>query len=44
VAELRPVPRQPVAAEALLARWHRLPLVDYGALRAELDQVMDPAL
>ena len=44
VAELRPVPRQPVAAEALLARWHRLPLVDYRALRAELDQVMDPAL
>jgi prevent-host-death family protein len=44
VAELRPVLRQPLAAETLLARWRRLPPVDYQALRAELDQVMDPAL
>jgi prevent-host-death family protein len=44
VAELRPVPRQPLAAEALLARWHRLPPVNYRALRADLDEVMDPAL
>jgi prevent-host-death family protein len=44
VAELRPLRRQPLAAEALLARWHRLPPVDYPAMRAELDEVLDPAL
>ena len=44
VAELRPVRRQPLTAETLLARWHRLPAVDYRALRADLDEVMDPAL
>ncbi|HUK71014.1 MAG TPA: type II toxin-antitoxin system prevent-host-death family antitoxin [Streptosporangiaceae bacterium] len=44
VAQLRPVPRQPLTAEALLARWHRLPPVNYRALRADLDEVMDPAL
>jgi len=44
VAELRPVSRQPLTAEALLARWHRLPPVDYRAMRAEIDEVMDPAL
>jgi prevent-host-death family protein len=44
VAELRPVSRPPLTAETLLARWHRLPPVDYLAMRAELDEVMDPAL
>lgn len=44
VAELRPVSRQPLTAETLLARWQRLPAVDYPAMRAELDEVMDPAL
>jgi prevent-host-death family protein len=44
VAELRPLRRQPLAAEALLTRWHRLPPVDYRTMRAELDQVLDPAL
>ena len=44
VAELRPVPRQPLTTETLLARWHRLPPVNYRALRADLDKVMDPAL
>jgi prevent-host-death family protein len=44
VAELRPVSRPPLTAETLLARWHRLPPVDYQAMRAELDEVMDPAL
>jgi prevent-host-death family protein len=44
VAELRPVLRQPLTAETLLARWHRLPPVNYRALRADLDKVMDPAL
>lgn len=44
VAELRPVSRRPLTAETLLARWHRLPPVDYRAMRAELDEVMDPTL
>ena len=37
VAELRPVSRRPLTAEVLLARWHRLPPVDYRSMRAELD-------
>jgi len=44
VAELRPVSRPPLTAEALLARWHRLPSVDYRTLRADLDEILDPAL
>ena len=44
VAELHPVPRRPLTAETLLARWRRLPPVDYQALRAELDEVLDPDL
>jgi prevent-host-death family protein len=44
VAELRPVARPPLKAEALLARWRRLPQVDYHAMRAEIDEIMDPAL
>jgi prevent-host-death family protein len=44
VAELRPVSRPPLTAETLLARWHRLPPVDYRAMRVELDEVMDAAL
>jgi hypothetical protein len=28
----------------LLTRWHLLPPVDHRAMRAELDEVMDPAL
>ncbi len=44
VAELRPVRRPALTAETLLGRWHRLPPVDYRAMRAELDEVLDPAL
>jgi prevent-host-death family protein len=44
VAELRPVGRKPLAAETLLARWHRLPAADYQAMRAETDEVLDPGL
>ena len=44
VAELRPVSRPPLTAEALLARWHRLPPVDYRAMRAETDEILDPSL
>lgn len=44
VAELRPVPRPPLKASALLANWRRLPGVDPAALRADLDAVLDPSL
>jgi prevent-host-death family protein len=44
VAELRPVSRQPLTAENLLARWQRLPPVDYPAMRAEIEKVTNPAL
>lgn len=44
VAELHPVPTRPLTAEALLARWHRLPPMDYQTMRAELDEIMDPTL
>jgi prevent-host-death family protein len=44
VAELRPVSRPPLTAENLLARWQRLPPVDYPAMRAQTDKVIKPAL
>ncbi|HEY2641097.1 MAG TPA: type II toxin-antitoxin system prevent-host-death family antitoxin [Streptosporangiaceae bacterium] len=44
IAELRPIARQPLTAESLLARWHLLPPVDYRAMRAELDEAMDSAM
>ena len=44
VAELRPVPRPPLEAETLLARWRRLPQVDYHAMRADIDEIMGPGL
>jgi prevent-host-death family protein len=44
VAELRPVSRPSLSAETLLARWRRLPPVDYRAMRAELDEVLEPTL
>ena len=49
VAELHPIPRRPLTAETLLARWRgpagsTAPPVDYQALRAELDEVLDPDL
>jgi prevent-host-death family protein len=44
VAELRPVSQPPLMAETLLARWRGLPPVDYRTLRAEIDEVLKPAL
>jgi antitoxin (DNA-binding transcriptional repressor) of toxin-antitoxin stability system len=43
VAELRAM-RPPLSAEALLNRWHRLPALDPTALRADIDQLLDPQL
>lgn len=44
VAELRPLPKSPLMAETLLARWHRLPYVDYRLMREEIDEILDPSL
>jgi prevent-host-death family protein len=44
VAELRPVQKPPLMAETLLARWRRLPHVDYRTMREEIDEILDPAL
>ena len=44
VAELRPVGREPVARDVLLARWRRLPPVDPDGLRRDLARIIDPSL
>jgi antitoxin (DNA-binding transcriptional repressor) of toxin-antitoxin stability system len=44
VAELRAISPPTLSAEALLSRWRRLPRVDYVALRADLDRVLDASL
>jgi prevent-host-death family protein len=44
VAELRPLPRRPLQAVRLLERWRALPVVDPVRLRADIDEVLDPAL
>jgi len=42
VAELKPTPREPMEASALLERWRTLPNVDGESLRREIDDLMDP--
>jgi prevent-host-death family protein len=44
VARLTPVSSPPLTAERLLERWARLPPVDAVALRAEIDETLDPFL
>ncbi|MHB1852728.1 MAG: type II toxin-antitoxin system Phd/YefM family antitoxin [Acidimicrobiales bacterium] len=44
VAELRPLPPHALSAQVLLRRWHRLPHVDPGAFRGDLDAVLDSRL
>ena len=44
VAELRPIPKQALDRETLLARFKRLPAVDPAKLRRDLDRVIDPVL
>lgn len=44
VAELRPLPRKPLTAETLLARWRHLPDVDPVAFRRDIDRIIDPSL
>lgn len=44
VAELRPLPRRPVSAATLLARWQHVPHVDPRELHRDLDEAVDPSL
>jgi hypothetical protein len=44
VAELRPLTRPGLAADALLARWRRLPPLDPVAVRRDIDELIDPSL
>lgn len=44
VAELRPLGREPMPLDLILARRRHLPAVDPDRLRHDLDQVLDPAL
>jgi antitoxin (DNA-binding transcriptional repressor) of toxin-antitoxin stability system len=41
VAEMRGISRGPVHVEPLLQRWRSVPRVDFGALRADLDDLLD---
>ena len=44
VAELRPLGREPVPLDVLIARRRHLPQVDPARLRKDLDQALDPSL
>jgi len=44
VAELRPLGRTPLTAEALLERWSRLPAMDPDRLRRDIDSILDARL
>jgi antitoxin (DNA-binding transcriptional repressor) of toxin-antitoxin stability system len=44
VAELRAVAPPPLSADALLDRWRQLPAVDPGALRADVDRLLNANL
>jgi prevent-host-death family protein len=44
VAELRPLRSRGISAAALLERWCRVPAVDSGALRRDVDSVIDQTL
>jgi len=44
VAELRPLPRPRVSAAELVRRRKHLPHVNVGALRSDIDNLIDPSL
>lgn len=44
VAELRPLARRGLDAATLLERWNRLPPVDPGAFRRDVDELIDSSL
>ncbi len=41
VADLRPYIGSKLSAEALLARWSHLPVIDPAAWRSDLDEIFD---
>lgn len=44
VAEIRPISHAPASVAELVRRRAHLPLVDPAALRADIDEVIDPSL
>lgn len=44
VAQVAPLPRRQLSAEELVCRWRNVPRVDADALRADIDELLDPAL
>jgi prevent-host-death family protein len=44
IAELRPLPRQPLASATLLSRWRLLAPIDAARLRADIDATLDARL
>jgi antitoxin (DNA-binding transcriptional repressor) of toxin-antitoxin stability system len=44
VAELRPLHPRPLDAATLLGRWRRLPHVDPGRFRDDIDSALDASL
>lgn len=44
IAELRPLAGGGTPASVLVGRWHTIPVLDFAALRADLDEVLDAAL
>jgi len=44
VAQLVPLTRRPLSAEALLDRWRNVPAVDPDALRRDIDEIIDQSL
>ncbi len=44
VAELRPLHPRPLDAATLLGRWRRLPHIDPGRFRDDIDSALDASL
>ena len=44
VAELRPLSKEPMPLDVIIARRRRLPPVDPDQLRQDLDRILDPTL
>jgi prevent-host-death family protein len=44
IAELRPIAAGGTLATTLVDRWHAIPVLDLGALRSDLDEVLDPSI
>ena len=44
VAELVPLQKRPLTAEALIGRWRHLEPVDLEQFRADIDAILDPSL